>query len=102
MHADTIGWVGRKAKGIPVFRHREGLSDYPTLRNRDSLTEAGDSASGSGLTSLDSDRVTGHSEVRLPLLRQALYDFRTDFCALIVSMEQADISPRPVVGAIVV
>jgi uncharacterized membrane protein YozB (DUF420 family) len=49
-----------------------------------------------------SARITAHSEVRLPLLRQALYDFRTDFCALIVSMEQADISPRPVVGAIVV
>src|SRR5260370_6310840 len=29
-------------------------------------------------------------------------DFRMDFCDLIVSMEQAEISPRPVVGAIVV
>ena len=28
--------------------------------------------------------------------------FRMDFCDLIVSMEQAEISPRPVVGAIVV
>jgi hypothetical protein len=49
-----------------------------------------------------SARITAHSEVRLPLLRQALYDFRMDFCALIVSMEQAEISPRPVVGMIVV
>src|ERR1017187_10705530 len=38
----------------------------------------------------------------LPLLRRPLYDFRVDFCDLIVSMEQAEISPRPVVGAIVV
>src|SRR5216683_8042372 len=29
-------------------------------------------------------------------------DFRMDFCDLIVSMEQAEISPRPVVGAIFV
>ena len=29
-------------------------------------------------------------------------DFRMDVCDLIVSMEQAEISPRPVVGAIVV
>src|SRR5258707_15138487 len=38
----------------------------------------------------------------LPPLRRAPYDFRMDFCDLIVSMEQAEISPRPVVGAIVV
>ena len=43
-----------------------------------------------------------HLEVMLPLLRRALYDFRTDSCDLIVSMEQAEISPRPVVGAILV
>jgi len=30
-----------------------------------------------------------------------LYGFRMDSCDLIVSMEQAEISPRPVVGAIV-
>jgi hypothetical protein len=38
----------------------------------------------------------------LPPLRRALCDFRVDFCDLIVSMEHAEISPRPVVGAIVV
>ena len=38
----------------------------------------------------------------LPLLRRGLYDFRMDFCDLIVSMEQAGIGPRPVVGVIVV
>jgi putative membrane protein len=38
----------------------------------------------------------------LPLVRRGLYDFRMVFCDLIVSMEQAEISPRPVVGAIVV
>ena len=38
----------------------------------------------------------------LPPLRRALYDFPMDFCDLIVDMEQAEISPRPVVGAIVV
>jgi len=37
----------------------------------------------------------------VPPLRRALYDFRMDFCDLIVSMEQVEISPRPVVGAIV-
>ena len=31
-----------------------------------------------------------------------LYDFRMDFCDLIVGMEQTGISPRPVVGAIIV
>src|SRR5437764_9212980 len=41
-------------------------------------------------------------KVMLLLLRRALYDLRMDFCDLIVSMEQAEISPRPVVGAIVV
>src|SRR5437660_4689223 len=35
-------------------------------------------------------------------LRRALYNLRMHFCDLIVSMEQAQISPRPVVGAIVV
>src|SRR5258708_23487318 len=43
----------------------------------------------------------GHSEVMLPPLWRALYDFRMDFCDLIVGMEQAEIGPRPVVGAIV-
>jgi len=38
----------------------------------------------------------------LPPLRRALYDLRMGFCDLIVTMEQAHISPRPVVGAIVV
>ena len=38
----------------------------------------------------------------LPLLRRGLCDFPMDFYDLIVSMEQAEISPRPVVGAIVV
>src|SRR5438876_10657127 len=38
----------------------------------------------------------------LPLLRRGLYDFRMDFCDLIVSMEQAGIGPRPIVGVIVV
>ena len=47
-------------------------------------------------------RLTSHSEVMLPPLRRAPYYFRMDFCDLIVSMEQAEISPRPVVGAIVV
>src|ERR1700726_3549727 len=37
----------------------------------------------------------------LPVLRRALYDLPMDFCDLIVSMEQAEISPRPVVRAIV-
>src|SRR5438132_9792775 len=41
-------------------------------------------------------------KVMLLLLRRGLYDLRMDFCDLIVSMEQAEISPRPVVGAIVV
>src|SRR6201984_3914872 len=36
------------------------------------------------------------------LLQRSLYDFRMDFCDLIVGMEKAEISPRPVVGAIVV
>src|SRR6266568_606836 len=49
----------------------------------------------------DSERITGHSEVTLPLGR-ALYDLRMDCCDLIVRMEQTEISPRPVVGAIVV
>jgi putative membrane protein len=40
--------------------------------------------------------------VTLPPLRRALFDFRMDFCDLIISMERAEISPRPVVGAIVV
>ena len=31
-----------------------------------------------------------------------LYDFPMDFCDLIVTMEQAQISPRPIVGAIIV
>ena len=35
-------------------------------------------------------------------MRQPGSDFQMDFCDLIVSMEQAEISPRPVVGAIVV
>ena len=35
-------------------------------------------------------------------LGRALYEFRMNFCDLIVSMEQSEISPRPVVGAIVV
>jgi hypothetical protein len=47
-------------------------------------------------------RSSGASEVMLPLLQRRLYDFRMDFCDLIVSMEQAEISPRPVLGAIVV
>ena len=51
---------------------------------------------------IDSGRITNHLEVMLPLLRRALYDFRMDFYDLIVSMEQAAISPRPVVAAIVV
>src|SRR5437016_6800688 len=38
----------------------------------------------------------------LPRLRRALYGLRMGFCDLIVTMEQAHISPRPVVGAIVV
>jgi putative membrane protein len=40
--------------------------------------------------------------VMLPPLRQALDDFRMDFCDLIVTMEEAEISPRLVLGAIVV
>ena len=36
----------------------------------------------------------------LSLLRRA--DFRTDFCDLIVSMEQTQVGTRPVVGGIVV
>jgi len=35
-------------------------------------------------------------------LAAAQYDFRMDFCDLIIGMEQAEISPRPAVGAIVV
>jgi putative membrane protein len=35
-------------------------------------------------------------------LRRALYEFGVGFCDLIINMEQAGISPRPVVGAIVV
>jgi hypothetical protein len=31
----------------------------------------------------------------------ALYDFQMDFCDLIVSMEPGEISPRPLVGAII-
>ena len=38
----------------------------------------------------------------LLLLRRGLYDVGMDFYDLIVRMEQAEISPRPVVGAIVV
>jgi putative membrane protein len=38
----------------------------------------------------------------LSLLRLALYDFQMDLCDLIVRMEQTEISPRPVVGAIIV
>src|SRR5437660_3278482 len=38
----------------------------------------------------------------LLLLRRALDDFRMDFCDLIVGMQQTEISPRPVVGAIIV
>ncbi len=34
--------------------------------------------------------------------RRALYDLRMSFCDLIVSMEQTEINPRPVVGAIIV
>ena len=49
----------------------------------------------------DRARLTAHLGATLPDLRRALYDFRMDFCDLIVSMEQAEISPRPVVGAIV-
>ena len=41
------------------------------------------------------------SRLRLKLIT-ALHYLRMDFCDLIVSMEQAEISPRPVVGAIVV
>src|SRR3981189_3930398 len=48
-----------------------------------------------------------HLEIKLPsrcggLFRRALYDFWMDFCDLIVNMGQAEISPRPVVGAIIV
>jgi hypothetical protein len=50
----------------------------------------------------DCSRITRNSEVMLPLLRLAVYEFRMFFCDLIVSMEQAEISPRPVVGAIIV
>src|SRR5216684_435321 len=50
----------------------------------------------------DRGRMTGYSEITLPLLRRGLYDFGMDFYDLIVRMEQAEISPRPVVGAIVV
>src|SRR5260370_3676218 len=32
----------------------------------------------------------------------ALYDFRMHFCDVIVTMEKAQISPRPIVGAIIV
>jgi putative membrane protein len=46
--------------------------------------------------------MTAHSEVMLLLLRWALFDFRMIFCDLMVSMEQFELSPRPVVGAIVV
>src|ERR1700719_109136 len=45
---------------------------------------------------------TGNPEVIVPLSRLALHDFQVDFRDLIVSMEQTEISPRPVVGAIVV
>src|SRR5260221_3769640 len=38
----------------------------------------------------------------LPLLRRGLCDFPMNFYDLIVNMEQAEFSPRPVVGAIVV
>src|SRR5467141_3586676 len=38
----------------------------------------------------------------LPPLRRAPFDFRMEFCDLMVSMEQTEINPRPVVGAIVV
>src|SRR5712671_5726488 len=37
----------------------------------------------------------------LPLLRRGLYESPTDFYDLMVRMEQAEISPRPVVGAII-
>jgi hypothetical protein len=43
----------------------------------------------------------GNSEIMLPLLRRALYDFQMDFWDLIVSMEPGEISPRPLVGAII-
>jgi putative membrane protein len=39
---------------------------------------------------------------RIVAVPSALYDFGVDFCDLIVSMEQAGINPRPVIGAIVV
>jgi len=38
----------------------------------------------------------------LSFLRPTLCDLQMDFCGLIISMEPAEISPRPVVGAIVV
>src|SRR3979409_666310 len=46
--------------------------------------------------------MTAHSEVMLLLLPWAPFDFRMNFCDLMVSMEQFELSPRPVVGAIVV
>src|SRR3981189_2430566 len=46
--------------------------------------------------------MTAHSEVMLLLLRWTPFDFRMNFCDLMVSMEQFELSPRPVVGAIVV
>src|SRR5258708_5624225 len=46
--------------------------------------------------------MTDYPEIMLPLLRRGLYDFRMGFYDLIVRMEQAEMSPRPVVGAIVV
>jgi putative membrane protein len=47
-------------------------------------------------------RMTTHSEIMLPPLRRFREDFRMHFYDLIISMEQSEISPRPVVGAIVV
>jgi hypothetical protein len=43
----------------------------------------------------DCGRMTGYSDIMLPLLRRGLYDVGMDFYDLIVRMEQAEISPRP-------
>src|ERR1700719_897914 len=49
---------------------------------------------------MHSSRVTGYPEIMWRFAEES-NDFRMDFYDLIVGMEKAEISPRPVVGAIV-
>ena len=59
-------------------------------------------AEGSGKPSANRARATARSVVMLPPSWRALYDLRMGFYDLIVTMEQAQIGPRPIVGVIVV